>query len=129
MLKKAIEDSFNPKYKDKEDKYDVYNKNQDNVINDKNDENSFETGIPLPEGTSFEKLPPVWQRFAKDLTYPLLCESPEREPGSINGLNVIKKGSKFRLASFITGGNFFLVSYDKEESHIPSSSDKFISLF
>lgn len=46
---------------------------------------------------------------------------------SINGLNSIKnKGAEFKLARFITGGNFFVVSYDEGDA-VPSSSEPFTS--
>jgi len=47
---------------------------------------------------------------------------------SINGLRAIKKNnSDFSLISIITGGNFYLVSYDKDENSIPSKNDTFVS--
>lgn len=45
---------------------------------------------------------------------------------SINGLNSIKsKGANFKLARFLTGGNYYVVSYDKEATAVPTAEDSF----
>lgn len=47
---------------------------------------------------------------------------------SINALRVIKNNSySFKLARFLTGGNFYVVSYGKDASAVPTSSDTWCS--
>ncbi|MDD3207649.1 MAG: hypothetical protein GX816_00435 [Erysipelotrichia bacterium] len=47
---------------------------------------------------------------------------------SINALKSIKNNNlDFKLAKIITGGNFYLVSIDKEEGQMPTSEDKVVS--
>lgn len=45
-------------------------------------------GVQLPSGTTYEKLPTVWQEFAKKLEFALKCESTGRDSGEIEGKNL-----------------------------------------
>ena len=47
---------------------------------------------------------------------------------SVSGLRTIKKnGYGFRLAKYITGGNYYIASINKEATDVPQSTDKIVS--